>query len=92
MDLRQSFLRFDRIASLNPGFEATQDGVGLVDTVLQHDQRHTGACIFSCSGAVGDIPCGGVQPTYKRLSLVHRDVDSANRALYLKLGRTPGIH
>lgn len=85
-------LWFDRITGFNPGFKAAQDWVGPVNAVLQHNQRRTGACVLSWSGAVGDIPCVWVQPTHKRFCLVDRGADCAGGMLRLKLGLTSGVH
>ncbi len=49
-------LWFGRIAGIYPGFKAAFYRVDFGKTCLQHQERRTGARIFSRSGTVGDIP------------------------------------
>ena len=49
-------LRLYRQASLEKGFEASQNRVDPLKTILQHQERRPGARVFSRSGAVGDVP------------------------------------
>jgi hypothetical protein len=44
--MRQACLRFDGIASLDPGFEAPQDRRDMGKAVLQEYKRRTGAALF----------------------------------------------
>jgi len=48
---------YDWIPVVNPSLKATQNGVGFGKAILQEDKRRTGACFFSRSGAIRDIPC-----------------------------------
>ena len=56
MDMIFIVLGFNRIASIDPGLQATQDGTDTRIAVVQKDERRTGACVFVKSGAVGDDP------------------------------------
>lgn len=47
---------FDRVARFHPGLEASQDGINLFKSVMQQEERRTGARMLVGSGTVGDDP------------------------------------
>jgi hypothetical protein len=49
-------LWLDGISRAEPCFESTKDGIDTGVTVMQKDERRTGACVFVQSGTVGDDP------------------------------------
>ncbi len=53
--------RFDGVAGLDPGVEATEDGLHVREAMTFQDLRRTGAGLFIRSGAVGDDPLRRVQ-------------------------------
>lgn len=67
--------RFDWITRISPGFKTAHDRVSTLNTVLVHDQRRTGACIFSRSGAISDIPGIRVELSKPGFCLVDGNVD-----------------
>jgi len=58
---REDHLLFEWIACVDPGFKAAKDGIDAGVTVVQEDERRTGACVFVWSGAVGDDPLFFIQ-------------------------------
>ena len=49
-------LRFDLVSSIHPGCESTEECIHFYITILQKEERRTGARVFIWSGAVGDDP------------------------------------
>lgn len=74
-------LWFGRIAGIYPGFKAAFYRVDFGKTCLQHQERRTGARIFSRSGAVGYIPLLWVQSREISLQVGDRQADRAGRVL-----------
>jgi hypothetical protein len=62
---------FQWVTGSNPGFQPTQDGCGFINSVLKHNERRTGARVFSQSGTVGDIPPGRIKLTKTRFDIIH---------------------
>jgi hypothetical protein len=52
----QSALRLDRVPCLLPGCKTAQDGSDFGISVMQKEERRTGARVFIQSGTVGDDP------------------------------------
>lgn len=62
-DLKAGFIHplpvslwFGGKAGSNQGFVTAQCSFNLLVTIFQHDERRTGARVFSRSGAIGDVP------------------------------------
>ena len=61
--------RFRRIACIDPRLQTTQDRADTRITVMQKDERRTGARVFVGSGAVGDDPFIFVERHGRRIRL-----------------------
>ena len=53
--------RLHRLPGIDPGLEAAKEGCHFLITVLQKEERRTGARVFIRSGTVGDDPLVLVQ-------------------------------
>ena len=49
-------LRFYRLTGVDPGLKTAKERRDFLITVLQQEERRTGACVFIRSGTVGDDP------------------------------------
>lgn len=49
-------LWFSREPGSNQGFKAAQYRLDFFEPIFYHDERRTGARVFSWSGTVGDVP------------------------------------
>ena len=65
------FLGLNRIARIDPRLKTAEQGFDLCVSIVQHEERRTGARMFVRSGAVGDDP------------LIFIEIDAFN--VYLKL-------
>ena len=48
--------RLNRIARIDPRFQTAEQGFDSFVSVVQHEERRTGARVFVRSGAIGDDP------------------------------------
>ena len=74
-----TYLRLHRITRIRPGLKTAEDGRDICITILQKDERRTGACMFILSGTVGDDPLVfiQIQTRWVGLDLTQRNVDRA---------------
>jgi hypothetical protein len=49
-------LWFGRVSRIHPGSESAEECIHFYISILKHEERRTGACVFARSGAVGDDP------------------------------------
>lgn len=68
-------LRLHRIARLHPGIETAKQGANFCITVMQQNERRTGARVFVRSGATGDDPLifGEVNTNDVRFEFIQRN-------------------
>lgn len=79
-------LGFNRIAGIDPGLQATQDGADTRIAAVQKDERRTGARVFIKSGTVGNDPFVLIERQIGRIRL-----DCAQRNLQRACDMTSGV-
>ena len=70
-----SALRLHRISGIDPGLKAAKEGCDFWITILQQEERRTGARVFVQSGTVGDDPLLFIQTHAGRVCL---NIDQGN--------------
>src|SRR4030042_4527471 len=65
------------VAGFHPRPISPQDGIDALETILDQDERRTGARFLSGSGAVGDDPTAGVELAETAVEFGQRDGEGA---------------